>query len=333
MSKAVYIAFASENRKGKKLYAAYGGENRKGKRGYVAVNGEWRAFWLAAWVWEMWSAVGTTTWNKYNAVQSTTYTWERNGVGYKTGEWKFEYLEDITETWNYNDVYGSTTEIVLYDSLYAGLAGSNSAASTSMTIASSATKKGISYFESGSGALAYNTIGKHGTTDVKGWVRGGTTASGMEKAYFNGNDFVDIISSIVSNNDGQSWTVKGKRFAKRFIRTVEVYKEASKTYTDVQSTNRNAYPDNGVSGSYWYTYQGSDIVYSKGATSYGTVTSESTTTYPDNGRYTPDGLWYVKAGTVYSKGDTYYGKTESETENAYPENGRHSDGRWYVRRE
>lgn len=63
----------------------------------------------------------------------------------------------------------------------------------------------------------------------------------------------------------------------------------------VTSTNKNAYPNNGYSGSYYYVYQ-------------------SSTTTPG----------------YYYKGN-YVEDVKSTKEDAYPEDGRHNDGYWYVK--
>lgn len=61
---------------------------------------------------------------------------------------------------------------------------------------------------------------------------------------------------------------------------------------EVSSTSSGSYPQNGVSGNYWYVYDRQDISYSQG--SYiGDVESDNPSAYPTNGRHT-DGYWYVK---------------------------------------
>lgn len=52
------------------------------------------------------------------------------------------------------------------------------------------------------------------------------------------------------------------------------------------------YPDNGVSGGYWWVFQNTTPQYSQG--SYiSDVEDDNPSAYPDNGRHT-DGYWYVK---------------------------------------
>ena len=59
------------------------------------------------------------------------------------------------------------------------------------------------------------------------------------------------------------------------------------------SLNRQEYPDNGISGNYWYIYSKSSIEYIQGSTYYGEVYDINPSKYPSNGRYS-DGYWYVK---------------------------------------
>ena len=61
----------------------------------------------------------------------------------------------------------------------------------------------------------------------------------------------------------------------------------------VNSSNRNAYPDNSRDGSYWYVYDRSTKT--RGSAN-GSVTSTNRRQYPDNG--VSGSYWYVYAGTV-----------------------------------
>lgn len=61
----------------------------------------------------------------------------------------------------------------------------------------------------------------------------------------------------------------------------------------VNSSNRNAYPDNGRDGSYWYVYDRSTKTQ---GSANGSVTSTNRGEYPDNG--VSGSYWYVYAGTV-----------------------------------
>lgn len=64
--------------------------------------------------------------------------------------------------------------------------------------------------------------------------------------------YIESRSSSTPSGTRRSVTYEGYRF------TTSSYREdAQGNYIDqVTSENRNAYPDNGVSGSYWYIYQG-----------------------------------------------------------------------------
>ena len=64
--------------------------------------------------------------------------------------------------------------------------------------------------------------------------------------------YIESRSSSTPSGTRRSVTYEGYRF------TTSSYREdAQGNYIDqVTSENRNAYPDNGISGSYWYVYQG-----------------------------------------------------------------------------
>lgn len=329
MSKAVYISDNNENRKCPTLYAVIGKENRKIKRGYVTVDNEWRMCYLSAWIWDVWNSVGTTTWNKYNSVETTTYYWNRYGTTQEYGEWMLEYIEPINTTWSYSDY----TNQYFYNKLSAAERYNNKTYGD-MDIASSAEGRSglqMNVSDYQNNTIGYSVINGEKTT-VYGWVNTGANAAGYYRSYFDNSNYIDVITSVYYNSSTDVWTIYGSRYRKYWIRDAWDVQDTAKKYSDVSSTNRSAYPNDGKSGSYWYIFSKSALSYSRGSTSYGSVTSASSTTYPANGRYAPDGLWYVSQGTTYEKGDTYYGEVESEVETAYPENGRHTDGRWYVRK-
>ena len=67
----------------------------------------------------------------------------------------------------------------------------------------------------------------------------------------------------------------------------------------VSSTSRNTYPNNGVSGNYWYVYSKSETTYSQGSF-IDTITSEDRNAYPDNNH--SSNYWYVYTGENRSGG-------------------------------
>lgn len=73
--------------------------------------------------------------------------------------------------------------------------------------------------------------------------------------------------------------------------THTTHKKGSTSYGLVNSTNRNAYPDNSYQGGYWYVYSKSEQSKARGNL-IDTITSDNSNTYPDNG--ISGNYWYVK---------------------------------------
>ena len=109
------------------------------------------------------------------------------------------------------------------------------------------------------------------------------------------------------------------------------YQEQGSLVGNVYSTSSSAYPNNGISGSYWYVrYTAGDrTTYSKGSAN-GSVTSTDQSAYPQDGR--SGSYWYTANGydSSYSQG-TFIDEVSSTDPSAYPDNGRHTDGYWYVK--
>lgn len=73
--------------------------------------------------------------------------------------------------------------------------------------------------------------------------------------------------------------------------------------------NRQEYPDNGISGNYWYVYDRNETSYSQD--SYiEDVYSTNSSAYPANGKHT-DGYWYNKTvkdipSPIFRRGDILF---------------------------
>ena len=75
----------------------------------------------------------------------------------------------------------------------------------------------------------------------------------LQSNYPNGHVvYIEYRSSSTPSGRRQSVSYEGYRFT-----TSSYSEDVQGSYIDqVTSENRNAYPDNGISGSYWYVYQG-----------------------------------------------------------------------------
>ena len=75
-------------------------------------------------------------------------------------------------------------------------------------------------------------------------------------------------------------------------RIIKNYSQGSTSYGTVTSTSRNAYPSNGISGSYWYVSAGSTSqTLNEPGTLNGTIVADYGT-YPENGK--SGSYWYVR---------------------------------------
>lgn len=87
---------------------------------------------------------------------------------------------------------------------------------------------------------------------------------------------------------GNQWN-NSRHYAWKITATSENQKDAY--LGDVTSKVNNAYPNNGISGSYWYVSNGSDTSYSQG-TYIDQVESENPNAFPANGM--SGDYWYVR---------------------------------------
>ncbi len=75
-------------------------------------------------------------------------------------------------------------------------------------------------------------------------------------------------------------------------RIIKNYSQGSTSYGTVTSTSSNAYPSNGISGSYWYVSAGSTSqTLNEPGTLNGTIVADYGT-YPENGK--SGNYWYVR---------------------------------------
>lgn len=187
-------------------------------------------------------------------------------------------------------------------------------------------------FSSSTGFTIKNTY----TIDIT--TLNGSPATIMNGHWFSVENEADVYYCVKAEEspDDEDDTSSSNGIIFYYNKCYDVYKDA--VYVDAKgssagtatSSSRSKYPDDGISGSYWYTYSKSNTTYSQGSTSYGEVNSLDSEAYPANSYV--DGYWYVhdRDVTTYFKGN-YIQEVTATEENAYPDDGYHSDGYWYVK--
>lgn len=331
MSKKTYAANGGVMRSLRKFYAADGGENRKLRKLYAADGGVLRLIFISAYRWAVFNSIGTTSWDKSEAVATTTYIWKRYQKKTVYGEWRLKFIESTSHEVDLASTVASYKyfrKISINKLKYSEIAGTVTVDKESFAYNGGAL--------SGLNNANDNIIGvDEDGNDIRGLVLGAfgdgiNDAEGkFDYSVPEGWTHIAVTSSITYNSATGKYTVYEDHYEKTALRTADIEPDMDRQYTEVASDSRGSYPTNGESGEYWYVYDRQESGYKAGET-IGTVSSTSANAYPSNGRHT-DGYWYRRTGIYYTQGEKFMGTAENENENAYPSNGRHTDGLWYVR--
>lgn len=399
MAKKVYIGQSNLARKVNEIYLGIDGKARKVVKGYVGVNGVARQFWpeLILYYWNKYNTKTTNTyyWNRYNRVTRYRYYWNRYNVN-KTTHYKWKRYNVSTQTiykWNkYSVSYPSNVPIpgdpnILFmteEAWYADFSiinntgeelrlahGMHSFMEPELGFDSNGN------FVCGTAGATYQTIPTSGL-QYEMYPHGDPPiAFPYDTFRIDYSSYLPMYKFTINSKPGSNIAViDGSTTNDSPIIAYGIPVEYTGTeeqqiqgsyIDDVESTDESAYPQNGVSGSYWYEYDSSRIEYSRGSAN-GSITSTNRSAYPDDGKsgnywyvydrqavdaYSkgsyidqvsstnrnqyPDNnysgnYWYVydHVNTTYSRG-SLIGTVQSENPNAYPNNGRHTDGYWYVK--
>lgn len=233
-------------------------------------------------------------WDKYTCTFVTNYTWNR-----------YDVIEEYVYNWNKYSVSGSGT----------------------VKAAASAYSRWI---EVGEPRVYRSAIA--GGPDVSDIIFSGlvsVTESNIDNlvGYYHDNAIFQFKKLLISSDENESGAYAGQAKYQCSQLSVSWTEEKGSFIGTVTSSSSTTYPNNGVSGSYWYAYTGRTTVYSKG-TSAGTVTSSNRSEYPDDdvsGSY-----WYTysSSSSSYLQGD-YIESIKSDDRNTYPDNNYQGDY-WYV---
>ena len=244
-------------------------------------------------------------WQKYNSVYhsgTTYYYWNKYNVVRKDPTYTYHWNRYSIE-YAFSDYASSSIHVVNF--------GSTVSAGTGFT----------------KNQYPANPFSLTGLTNIT--ITNNSNASQLNGKYISASGTIKYISRAQNfASDGVGYTVN------RIYEATK--KQGATSYGEITSSSSTAYPNNGISGSYWYKYtKRSEIPgeITKGTTSYGTVSSTSRSAYPDNS-YSGD-YWYVysrssTSSAYYSKG-AYIEDVVAKEEDEYPTNGRHTDGYWYVK--
>ena len=378
MAKKVYIGQSDLARKVNEIYLGINGKARKVVKGYVGVNGVARQFWpeLILYYWNKYNTIATNRyyWNRYNVEETPRYYWDmfylNETTYYRWSKRTISSSENITRTYQQGSGYIFSFRGNYYDRyvyIYTNGVYNPETGKVDFNIS--------------------NRLNYHNPDADSGEV--------WEKDYVTSSDGYFIIvpendrniesdgsysASIVYKSMGHtefnvylsttrlSIEIYPYSGTQSEIQQIEIEASPGTIQEYVESTNSSAYPQNGISGNYWYEYDSSRIEYSKGSlyisagasspdisrfpndgqqgnywytyshegvdynkgSANGSVNSTNRSQYPDNGR--SGNYWYVydRQTTSYSQG-SYIGVVQSENPSAYPNNGRHTDGYWYVK--
>lgn len=258
-----------------------------------------------SYTWNRWNLVSSTIykWEKWNSVNITKYTWNR----YTIRNPSYTAWQSYVETKNqFNRGYYIWTSYI-YNYAKSAFMGA-----------------GTFLGQLGSLSDVYSSEGMYAFT-------GDNTITTMPKMVKLGEfQYIDNYSyNYMYIKCTHYWATPDDSMTQISLPSNDISKGSLNG--TVSSTSSTAYPNDGVSGSYWYTYTGSFTEPSKGSVSYGQVTSTSSSAYPSNGQ--SGSYWYVSAGSEvqYSKGSTQQPDVTSTSPTAYPENG-HDGSYWYDNR-
>lgn len=238
-------------------------------------------------------------WNRYNSVTTITYIWNR----FRTTSTLYHFWDrfNVISEWELVRTGGSSFSFDDWapSDFPASYCGQRASADSDGTIRIS------------------NTVRVTSESDLKRyyqryryWTYGQNKTSGLS--------YIEYVSSITS---GGRVTIQDYES--------ELTTSKGSANGEVRSTSDTAYPQDGISGDYWYTYDREETVQEKGS-AYGTVSSTSRGAYPNDGIQGSYWYTYNRQSVSYSQG-SYIDQVSSIDPNTYPTNGRHTDGYWYVK--
>ena len=292
---------------------------------------------VSYYVWNRYNRVSTTRyrWNRYNVNSTTTYRWNRYNVNSTTTYYwdRYNVVSTTRYTWNrydttaYYEIGYFEPETNYLIVLYNKNSSINAYKFEDITINTSVGIVGSNPINIKLSEVdTFNTYivdrnklvdPEYGNKNLY-WIHLSTTSKLLLKlrAFF--WDAGDPYRIGVANYGATPyWTCP----------RVPEYSQGAFKDT-VNSTSSSTYPTDGVSGEYWYVYDGSNTTYSQGSTSYSQVSSTSSSAYPNDG-YSGE-YWYVydRQQTSYSQGSAN-GSVSSTNRSAYPDNN-YSGNYWYV---
>lgn len=222
-------------------------------------------------------------WKKYQIKTTTTYTWNRYSV-------KSSSQLKVIESESYSGVDCSDMETAIVSTGYS--ASGNKAKPSGGTQA-------FDYDDSYYLAGEYYSR-KSPATYIYLFPDGNAlTDTFYRRTPPTGSEVVSISTMYWVYDDSRSREVRLRQYNNNYdwgIDTLQVVSNVGPgtAQGQVTSTNRSAYPDNGQSGSYWYTYQSSNTTQSAG-TYVEDVIGAAKSQYPANG--VSGSYWYVYQGS------------------------------------
>ena len=292
------------SRKVKRVYLGINDVSHKVKKGYIGdESGKARLFYSSGRVWK-----------KYNVTRRYTYYWDRFNIATQYTWSRYTYQMKTSKT--YSQLWDMTVDL---DSAGRAIVYTGSG---NYTINSNGT------IDVGSGHIEIRLGSQRRTAGITARSNTGNSAVyGLMSEEEQESQFGDAeVAYYVWHDSSGRVTIGNKTGIGANIYRLTVSPTKGTLQGTVSSANQSQYPNNGISGSYWYEYTGS--TQSKGSTQYSDVSSSSRSAYPDNG--VSGNYWYVydRSSVSYLQG-SYISDVEADP-GTYPSNGRHSDGYWYV---
>lgn len=298
MSKKIYIGQSGLAREVGTLYVGVNGQARKIKKAYIGVGNQAKQFYPED---------VTYKWNRYNI--KTTYKWNRYNI-------KVSYVWDQYKATNTLSYTSTQVDNIRYMGV-----GDPSGTSYELSMVDGEPKIAVTDVSSSEIDLGESR-----------YVNNlGTTLYGYDDPRYPPVWPQIVVYEYHVNEDSPSdYIYKITGVMNGSYSAIDVYKmtatgeiKRGSYIKEVTSSSSSAYPNDGISGSYWYVY---DRETKSRGSFVSSVSSSSSGAYPSNGisgRY-----WYVSNGSTQSQGSSN-GSVTSSNRNQYPDNG--VSGRyWYV---